>query len=384
MNQDINPIELVIKDISPSQVPAIVLPANPSIDAISAALVLYFGLGKQGKQALVACPTPVAQTIPGSEHIKSTFTGGGRNLVISFPYTDGSVDKVDYRIENDKFNLIVIPREGFEKITPEQIDYSYQGGQPDTFITVGAGNLQSLGKLYQDNKQILDTLPLVIVNRQKPAVSFGSSEYIRNNAFLTELAIEFLASLEISLDQNIATVAFAGISASTNNFMGENTTAEVFELAGKLLRMGAQKRVITEQKRSQPQTVVPQGGQNEQQRKWMEKPRTNPPLSQKTKTDQDVRVQPNKPQVQKSQVNQGVTNPQKPVRPERFVNPMPMDRQPVMNNTEKDNADLESTREDIAEFGSNTIAPNSDQNDQKEETPQDWLKPKIFKGGGFI
>ena len=381
MNQDINPIELVIKDISPSQVPAIVLPANPSTDAISAALVLYFGLGKQGKQALVACPTPVAQTIPGAEHIKSSFVGGGRNLVISFPYTDGSVDKVDYRIENDKFNLIVIPREGFEKITPEQIEYSYQGGQPDTFITVGAGNLQSLGKLYQDNKQILDTLPLVIVNRQKPAVSFGSSEYTRSNAFLTELAIELLGSLEIPLDQNIATVAFAGISASTNNFMGENTTPEVFELAGKLLRMGAQKRVITEQKR--PQTT-PQGGQNDQQRKWMEKPKNNPQQPQKPKVNQDVAAQSNKPQAQKQQVNQDAANPQKPVRPERFVNQMPMDRQTAMNNFEKDNADLESTREDIAEFGSNTSSPNSNQNDQKDETPQDWLKPKIFKGGGFI
>ena len=145
--------------------------------------------------------------------------------------------------------------------------------------------------------------------------------------------------------------------------------------------MGVQKRVITEQKR--PQTT-PQGGQNDQQRKWMEKPKNNPQQPQKPKVNQDVAAQSNKPQAQKQQVNQAAANPQKPVRPERFVNQMPMDRQTAMNNFEKDNADLESTREDIAEFGSNTSSPNSNQNDQKDETPQDWLKPKIFKGGGFI
>lgn len=383
MNQDINPIELVIKDISPSQVPAVVLPTNPSADAVSAALVLYFGLGKQGKQALVACPTPINFNIPGTEHVKSNLSSGGRNLVISFPYTDGSVDKVDYRIENNTFNLIVIPREGYEKITPEQINYSYQGGQPDTFITVGAGNLQSLGKLYQDNKQILDTLPLVIVNRQKPAVSFGSSEFTRNNAFLTELAIELLESLEIQIDQNIATVAFAGISASTNNFTSENTSAEVFELAGKLLRMGAQKRPTTEQKRIQPQITPNQGNQSNEQRKWIEKPKNNPQSAQKNRVGQETKPQgdSNKPQMTKPQGSQNYANPQKPVRPERFSNPSPMEQKPVMDNYEKDNGDLESTHEDTAEYASNSSNSN---NDQKNETPQDWLKPKIFKGGGFI
>ncbi len=398
MNQDINPLELVVKDISPSQTPAVVLPANPSVDAVAAALVLYFGLGKQGKQAIVSCPTPINYAVPGVEHIKSTLTGGGRNLVISFPYSDGSIDKVDYRIENNTFNLIVIPREGFEKITPDQMNYSYQGGTPDTFVTMGAGNLQSLGKLYQDNKQILDTLPLVVVNRQKPGTSFGSSEYTREGAFLIELACELLQTLEIQIDQNIATCAFGGISLLTNNFSNENTTPEIFELAGRLMRMGAQKPQISKVAgTNDPQRP----NTNESSRKWMEKPKSQnmQQNSQKNRFGQQGNAGTNAPQKQSSNqaqsapqnANMNKPNPQKPVRPERYQNSYnaPKSVEPSLNTYETENADFESTSEDVAETrtsGASQPRPvdTQESNNNSLNPQEDWLKPKIFKGGGFI
>ncbi|MFO0703240.1 MAG: hypothetical protein U0525_00780 [Patescibacteria group bacterium] len=395
MNQDINPIELVLRDIGPSQMPAVVLPTNPSPDAVSAGLALYFALGKQGKQAMIACPTPVNYDIPGVEHVKTSFTGGGRNLVISFPYTDGSVDKVDYRIENGSFNLIVIPREGFEKITPEQMSYSYQGGQPDTFITMGVGNLQSLGKLYQDNKEILDTLPLVVVNKQKPAISFGSSEFYKENALLTEIALDLIQNLEIQLDQNIATVAFAGLATSTNNFTNDATTPESFELAGKLLRMGAKKQNVQKPKTDKPQSQRPQESQNERaaenQRRWLDKNRGQQNQPQKPKNDgqnsqsqrpnQNIGKNPARPQ----NPNFGA---QKPARPERPV--MNKNQAPQSERFETaENNDFENTSENVQENRSNAQAPNKPLGENQKEsnsngTPQDWLKPKIFKGGGFI
>lgn len=402
MNQDINPLELVIRDISPSQTPAIVLPANPSIDAVTAAIVLYFGLGKQGKQTMVSCSTPINYTVPGVEHIKSTLSGGGRNLVISFPYSDGSIDKVDYRIENNTFNLIVIPREGFDKVTPDQMSYSYQGGTPDTFVTVGAGNLQSLGKLYQDNKQILDTLPLVVVNRQKPGMSFGSSEYTREGAFLIELAFELLQTLEIQVDQNIATCAFGGISLLTNNFSNESTTPEIFELAGKLMRMGAQKPQFS---KTTSVNQTQKSGTSDSSRKWMERPKSQNTqqngqkgrFGQQGNGDRSTNTPPkqtgNSPQSSQQISSPNKPNPQKPVRPERYQNAYNTQKsaEPGFNGFETENADFDSTSENLTENrANNTSQPRTTDTpppppDNSSLNPQeDWLKPKIFKGGGFI
>ena len=66
----------------------------------------------------------------------------GKNLVISFPYQEGSIEKVSYNIENDKFNLVIEPRENYPVITPEMIKYSYGGGNTDLIITVGTSQLK--------------------------------------------------------------------------------------------------------------------------------------------------------------------------------------------------------------------------------------------------
>ncbi len=384
MNQAIHPLELIIRDISPSQNPAVILTANPSLDEVTAAIMIYFGLSKQGKQASLLCASPVTYNISGVEHIKTEFSGNGRNLVISFPYSDGSIDKVDYRIENNTFNLIVIPREGFAKITQDQMQYSYQGGKPDTIITIGADNLQSLGAIYKNNQEALDTLPLVSVTKRQPATQFGSSEYNKDGAMYIELAMDILNALEIPADPNIATIALGGLTISTENFSNELSTPEVFELAGKLMRSGAQKRQFVESVApSVPRSNQPQN--NAPARRAIPKPQGEDANSQ---AELKAISAPPSSQVNTARKSVGPnSNPQnagRPARPERSAgvqNPKPNENISY-DNFESDITDLDGTHEAVAETKkSNNSAPGQTNGDG---TPQDWLKPKIFKGGGFV
>ena len=112
MNPTDNSLTQINEAIAKGVSGVIVLPANATNDAIAAGTTLYLGLTKLGKNVtLLSASTPESQ-LSAADKIQSTFTTKGDNLVISFPYTDGSIDKVDYNIQGETFNLIVTPQIG--------------------------------------------------------------------------------------------------------------------------------------------------------------------------------------------------------------------------------------------------------------------------------
>ena len=96
----------------------IVLPQNPTADAVAAATALYLSLNKAGKSVSLACSSKVGFNLTGVDKIQSQLTTSGDNLVISFPYAEGSIDKVDYNIKGEHFNLIISPPQTYPKLHP--------------------------------------------------------------------------------------------------------------------------------------------------------------------------------------------------------------------------------------------------------------------------
>ena len=371
MNQDINPLDLVARDLSQSTNPVILLPNNPSMDCVFASLALQVGLIKLGKNPSIACSTKINFAIKDVDKIRTELASNGNNLVISFPYVDGSIDKVDYKIENSTFNLIVIPREGFAKITPEQVRYSYIGGQNDYIITLDAMDIQSLGKIYSDNQQALDQLPLGVIDRHVDNTLYGSVNLVQPNiASISQLVFELLRVLEIAIDEVIATNILNGIIAATNNLTSPNTNAEVYMQIGELMKLGAIREQVNQSPR-QPQPMpnrpMGQASSNRPSRPPMA-PRndvqSNQNINQQTRTanpNRQTQSQPNEFQ-----------NPQQPtvdqrVQPSSWIDNIPTDQQV--------NSNQPNTMDNI---------DKALDNDASKNAPQDWLKPKIFKGNGFV
>jgi hypothetical protein len=375
MNQDINPLDLIARDLSQSASPTILLPINPSLDMVHASLALYIALAKIGKAPSVACDTKITYSAKDANIIRSDLASGGDNLVISFPYEDGSIDKVDYKIENGTFNLIVIPREGFPKVTPEQVSYSYAGGQSDCFITIGAPTLESLGRLYTENKTVLEQAPLVAIDIHPNNAGFGSANYIRpETASLSELVLDIANALQIEIDEEIATHALNGLMSATNNFSGPATNADVFETAAELMRLGAvrqqtappqqMQRTQQQPRRDQPQQPARRDFDNRQN----QQPQSGRPVQKQYAPSSRPQGVPNQQQAQKKQSLQQTA----PIKPQAnsWSDQLPQEihNQPV--NVANDNFDDKDT-------------PQVSEKPQ-DDAPQDWLKPKIFKGGGFI
>ncbi len=296
MKNNLDTLNRAAAIINKGVIGSIILPPNPNIDAIASATSLYLGLTKLGKTVSIACESDIESDLFAADKIQKNINAGGDNLVISFPYTDGSIDKVDYSIKGNSFNLIITPRPGFPKLDPSQVKYSYTGGVIDFFITIYTPNLSSLGSIYIENQNQFNGRDIINIDRHLTNTLFGTVNFVNRTASsISELVLIFLQFLKVEIDKDIATNLYTGLVSATNNFNSYSVNASTFECAAQLLKAGATRKII-------------------------KKPDIKLPLNQNTKETQSV----------------------KPIE-----------------------------------------AVERDKQNEKS-TPQDWLRPKIFRGGNLI
>lgn len=235
----------------------IVLPTNPSYDAVAAAISLYLSLLKMDKTIGLICSSPVNVDLFGADKIQNTLTINGDNLIISFPYKDGAIDKVDCQIQGNSFNIIITPRPGQPKLDPHQAKYSYAGGRFDFIITIDAPNLNSLGEIYTENQNQFQGKDIINIDRHLINGNYGTINLINKSvSSISELIFKIIQQLKLEIDKDIATNLYAGIASGTNNFSSYSVNAETFEIAAQLLRMGAVKKTFKKTVKSSPSTSI--------------------------------------------------------------------------------------------------------------------------------
>ncbi len=218
----------------------ICLPENPSIDTVAAATTLYLGLTKLGKNVSLACASPIKMQLSGTDKIQPSLTTSGENLVISFPWVEGSTDKIDYFIQGGKFNIVIVPGKGHEKLDNKKVSYNYSGGAVDFIITVDASSLRALGSLYEEEQEQFKGKQVINIARNLTNTFFGSINLVyRGISSTSEIVLNVLESLNVELDRDMATNLYRGLSFATENFASPQITAGTFEAAAFLLKSGA-------------------------------------------------------------------------------------------------------------------------------------------------
>jgi len=245
--------------ISKNSAGVIALPTNPSVDAVAAATSLYLSLIKMGKNISLVCPTPIHMDLSGVDKIQDEINVNGDNLVISFPYIEGAIDKVDYNIQGENFNLIINPRQGFPKLDINQVKYTYSGGQFQFVITIDCPSLNNLGEIYTNNQSLFQGKEIVNIDRHLTNSYFGTVNIVEKSiSSISELVLKLIQDLKIEIGQEIATNLYAGIASSTNNFNSYSVNADTFESVACLLRSGAIKKTL---KKVNPQHSVYKPGE---------------------------------------------------------------------------------------------------------------------------
>ncbi|MCJ7739765.1 DHH family phosphoesterase [Candidatus Microgenomates bacterium] len=335
--------------IDQAQSVLIVTHSNATLDSLAASLSLYLALTARGKQVSVSCPDQIRvefSHLVGLDKISSNPNlneKSGKNLVISFPYEEGSIEKVSYNIENGSFNLVVEPREGYPQITPEVINYSFSGngGDNNLIITVDTPQLTSLGQIFQNNQSFFSEKPVINIDSHPQNSRYGRINLVDNSVSCTsELVASLFSMLGLTIDPDISGNLYAGIVDGTKNFTSPQTTAGTFETVALCLKSGT--------KKTSSSSVQPSPGFNQNLGQNYPSPFApfSPPIKQQTYSTPSQK--PNFGQFQRQPFMQ--KNPVK-----KPTNPTPAFHQPEQG------------------------AKN-----QQNEAPPDWLKPKIFKGSTLL
>lgn len=309
----------------------IVTHAKPTMDSMGSSLALMLGISSLGKKATVVCPDPMTvehSSFVGIDRVVKDF--GKKNFVISLDYEDGAIEKVSYNIEGKKFNLVVEHRPGYEAISAENVQYSYQGVSADLILSVDTISLHDLGNVYEQHKDVFGKVQIINVDFHNENVNYGALNLVDPGASsTTELVAELLATLGVKLTADIATNLLNSIYGATGNFQHANTTSMAFEVASVCLKAGAKRFGVETSHTSDsimPEPVVAE-------------PVVRPEPEAKQEPTPEPRI---------------------------FVNKQPIT--PAASPTE----DV-SHEPPIAENGKKPAQP-----------PSDWLKPKIFKSSGSL
>jgi len=235
-------LKKTIKALNEGKSYLICLTQNPSDDSISAATSLYLGLSKNGKSVSIVCADEIKTNIVGADKIKGDITVSGDNLIITFPYSEGAVDKIDYYIQGDKFNISIQPTSSKTKLSEKDVEFSQSGGDIDYLIVLDADSLKRLGFIYSENEKIFKDKKILNIDRHITNSYFGETNYIEKSSSSTsELVYNLLDQLKVKIDKDIATNLYFGITSATNNFSSFSVTAKTLETAAQLLRLGASK-----------------------------------------------------------------------------------------------------------------------------------------------
>ena len=236
----------------------IVTHESPTDDSIGSSLALYLGLTSLGKKVTVACPDSMKVGLSSYVGVNKITTdlASKKNFIISLDYVDGSIEKVSYNIEGDKFNLVVEPRPGFDSFSQDKVHYSYASVSVDLIFSVDTIHLGGLKKLYEGNKELFAGKPVVNVDRHANNAQYGSINIIDASASTTaEIVARLLSMLDVKLTADIATNFLNAVYEGTNNFTVPNISAGAFDVASVALKSGGKRFGLVEETVAPPVTI---------------------------------------------------------------------------------------------------------------------------------
>lgn len=220
---------------------AVITRKDPSVDEMAGALSLYLSIKQTGKNIVIATPNdPLVEvsSLVGIDEVKTNLGANGGDLVVSFPYKEGEIEKVSYTREENLLNIVV--KAGENGLSFEEKDVKFIRGMvaPELLFVIGSPRVSDLGQLF-DPQVLKDT---VIVNIDNKADNQGYGDILMVSTRLSsvcEAVANLILSVGLKMDLDIAQNLMLGVAVSTNNFQSDNTSPLAFEMAGILLRHGA-------------------------------------------------------------------------------------------------------------------------------------------------
>lgn len=216
-------------------------------DAVASGLALYLFLKKLDKNVDLAAEKfsldKLYSFLPGYTEIKNSLDNL-RKFIISLDITNTKVSQIKYKQEENKLNFIISPKDGF--FTEADITSGASGFKYDLIITVDSPDLESLGRIYDNDTEFFYQTPIINLDRNSNNEAYGQINFIELTAVATsEIVFSLLESYSRDLiDENIATCLLTGMIAETKSFKTNNVTPRSLLAASTLMSLGARREEI--------------------------------------------------------------------------------------------------------------------------------------------
>ena len=238
----------IFKQIEKSKNILIIFPADREGDTLASALALFLFLKKQDYSVdIVACGLDktkhVFSFLPAYSEIR-TELNNLRRFIVSVEIGQAKVSQIKYQVENNVLNFIISPSEGWFK--PEDVSARAGEFKYDLIITVGTGDLESLGSLYDNNVEFFYKTTIINIDHKANNEEFGQINFIDLNAVaISEILFYLIKNYKPELiNEDISTCLLAGIIQKTKNFKTSNLTPRTLLTTSQLISSGANREEI--------------------------------------------------------------------------------------------------------------------------------------------
>ena len=224
----------------------ILIPENPSADAVGSAWALYYFLEKMRINPTLAFTNHLSEKfnfLPRPKNILAEISGA-RDFVLSFDTERNKIMGIRQEEKDGRYNIFVTPEKG--SIDPRDFSFILAKFKYDLTIVIGSSDLEKLGTLYTKNTDLFFEIPIVNIDHKSDNDNFGQINLVDVTASSTaEILADFFENFNSELiDKNIATCLLTGLIGATDSFQKKNTTPKALSAAAKLMDCKADQQEI--------------------------------------------------------------------------------------------------------------------------------------------
>jgi nanoRNase/pAp phosphatase (c-di-AMP/oligoRNAs hydrolase) len=272
----LEPIQQFEKLLEQAKNALVFLPQNPSGDAIGAGWAFYFFLKKKEIEATLAFSSDNGdaqkfQFLPRPEKIVHKISGA-RDFVLAFNTQYNKIMNVRTETKEEELRIYITPEHG--AIDPRDFSFIPAKFKFDAIFVFGSPDKESLGKIYEENPDLLFEVPVVNIDHHSNNDNFGQINLVNITASSTSEALaQILEKIDpFSVDAKIAECLLAGIMGATESFQKKNTTPKALQMAATLMDKGAdQQKIVRYLYKTQPFHLLKLWGRIMARLKWDEK-----------------------------------------------------------------------------------------------------------------
>lgn len=244
----LEPIQQLEKLLEGSKNILIILPQNPTGDAIGSGWAFYYFLEKKGIVPTLAFVDGFNELerfkfLPKPENISSSIAEA-KEFILVFNTKYNKISNVKPEFFDDELRISITPEKG--SIDPRDFSFIPAKSKYDAIVVLDSPDKETLGKIFEENPDIFYEVPLVNIDHHSNNENFGQINIVSITSSSTaEVLFDIMEKIGVEMmDEKISNCLLTGIISGTESFQRKNTTPKSLQVAAKLMDNGAKQQEI--------------------------------------------------------------------------------------------------------------------------------------------